>query len=113
LASAVFKSKRHDTGISPVLDITPPAGVTWDLEESGVTVQFIARLEGDPAPKMIGAAVVTGPWQCRYDPTPTDVDEAATYDVEVEVRRSDNKPVTFPTVGYLKWEIEPDLDDAA
>jgi hypothetical protein len=113
LPSAVFYSKRHDTGISPVLDLDPPDGVSWNLQEVGVVVQFIARLEGDPTPKMSGTAVVTGPWQIRYDPTSTDVDTAATYDVEVEVKRSNNKPVTFPTRGYLKWEIEPDLDNAS
>lgn len=112
MASAVFKSKRHDTGVSPVVDLTAPVGTTWNLQEAGIAVQFIARLPSAQNPKMTGAAVVTGPWQCRYDPTDTDVNTIGAYDVEVEITRSNGKRITFPTEGYLSWVITADLDDA-
>jgi hypothetical protein len=108
----VFESKRHDTGISPELTFTPPAGVTWDLTEAGLTVKFIARLPDAPTPKINAAAVVTGPWTVRYDPTATDVDTIGAYDVEVQATRSNGKKFTMPTVGFLQWVIHPDLDNA-
>ena len=107
----VFKSKRHDDGVSPPLTFTPPAGVAWDLEEAGVTAKFIARLPSSPNPKMVGTAAVTGPWSVQYDPTPEDVDTIGAYDVEVEVTRANGKKITLPTVGYLQWVIAADLDD--
>ncbi len=111
--SNVFSSKRHDTAISPVINLTPPAGVTWDLQTAGTTVRLIARLPTAGSPlKMNGACVVVGPWAIRYDPTPANVDAIGTYDVEVEVLRPDTKKITFPTKGYLSWVIEPDLDNA-
>lgn len=109
---SVFKSKRHDTGMSLPLTLTAPTGVTWTLEEAGITVNFIARLPGELAPKVKAAAVVTGPWTVRYDPVALDVDAIGTYDVEVEVIRSNGKKVTFPTEGFLSWVIEADLDNA-
>lgn len=120
MPSKLFKSKRHDTGSRPVLDLTPPDGVTWDLETVGVTVKFIARLPGDPTPKMDAAPVVTGPWQVRFDPDPEDVDTIGLYDVEVEATPTDGKKITFPTddpadaaaTGRLFWQINSDLDDA-
>jgi hypothetical protein len=112
LASPIFKSKRHDTGMSPEMTFTPPAGVTWDLTEAGLTVKFIARLPDALAPKMNGTAVVTGPWTIRYDPTTTDVNTIGAYDVEVEITRSNGKKITLPTEGFLSWIISTDLDDA-
>lgn len=107
-----FKSKRHDTGMSLPLTFTPPAGVDWNLQEAGIAVKFIARLPTAGAPKVAGAAVVTGAWSVRYDPTPTDVDTIGAYDVEAEVTRANGRKVTLPTVGYLQWVIGADLDDA-
>lgn len=109
---SVFKSKRNDTGVSPVLDLTAPLGTAWDLNEVGIAVKLIARLPTATAPKINSAAVVTGPWQIRYDPTALDVDTIGTYDVEVEVTRSNGKKVTFPTEGFLSWTILADLDNA-
>jgi hypothetical protein len=108
----IFYSKRHDTGISPVLSFTPPAGLDWDLAEEGIAVTFLARLPNSNSPKMSGAAVVTGPWQIRYDPTADDVDTIGAYDCEAEVTRSNGKKITLPTRGFRSWVIEPDLDDA-
>jgi hypothetical protein len=120
LASQTFVSKRHDTGSRPVLDLTPPAGVTWTMQDAGVTAKFIARLPSGTTPKMDAPPVVTGPWQVRYDPTDTDVDTIGVYDCEVEVTPPDGKKVTFPTddpadanaAGRLYWQINSDLDDA-
>lgn len=111
MPSLVFKSKRHDDGISPVLEFTPPAGVTWDLEEAGIVATFIARLPTASTPKIDAAAVVIGPWSVRYDPTDLDVDTIGAYDVEVEVVRSNGKKITLPTDGYLSWVITADLDN--
>jgi aryl-phospho-beta-D-glucosidase BglC (GH1 family) len=112
MPSSVFYSKRHDTGTSPVCDFTPPIGTTWDLTENGLTAKFIARLPNATVAKIVGAAVVTGPWQVTYNPTTTDVDTIGAYDVEVQITRSNGKTLTFPTEGYLSWVINPDLDDA-
>lgn len=117
MPSKVFRSKRHDTGSRPVVDLDPPAGVSWDLQTDGVTIKFIARLRDAPAPKMNAAPVVTGPWQVRFDPEPEDVDTIGSYDVEVEVTPADGKKVTFPTddpgeANALVWRIGTDLDNA-
>jgi hypothetical protein len=112
MPSNVFKSKRHDTGISPEVTFTPPAGLTWDLTEAGIAAKFIARLPNAPNPKINGAAVVTGPWTVRYDPVPADVDAIGTYDVEVQITRSNGKKITLPTEGFLSWVIGTDLDNA-
>lgn len=112
MSSAVFKSKRHDDGISPEMTFTPPAGLTWDLSEDGIAVKFIARLPDANAPKINAAAVVTGPWTVRYDPIPDDVDTIGAFDVEVEITRADGKKITLPTEGFLSWVIGTDLDDA-
>lgn len=114
MPSQIFNSKRHDDGISPIIDLTPPVGlVDWDLEEPGMTVKLIARLPtSGSVPKMDAPAVVVGPWSVRYDPEPTDVDLIGTFDVEVEATRSNGKKITLPTIGYLQWTIGPDLDDA-
>lgn len=120
MPSQTFKSKRNDTGSRPVVDLTPPAGVTWTLQTAGVTIKFIARLPDAVTPKMDGAPVVTGPWQIRYDPTATDVNTIGLYDCEVEVTPTDGKKVTFPTddpadasaTGRLYWKISSDLDNA-
>jgi hypothetical protein len=109
---SVFKSKRHDTGVSPQITFTPPDGLSWDLTEPGITATFIARLPTAGAPKMNAAAVVTGPWSVTYDPTPTDVNTIGTYDVEVQIVRSNGRKLTLPTEGYLSWVISADLDDA-
>lgn len=111
LPSAVFKSKRNDTAISLPLSLTPPEGVTWDLQDPGIIVRLITRLPGDLTHKVRGVAVVTGPWSVRYDPEPEDVDTIGAFDVEVEATRSDGKKVTFPTEGYLSWVITADLDN--
>lgn len=108
----IFYSKRNDTGISPEMTFTPPAGLDWDLSEPGIAVKFIARLSGSPNAKINGAAVVTGPWAIRYDPTPTDVDAIGSFDCEVEVLRSNGKKITLPTRSYRSWVIEADLDNA-
>lgn len=115
-----FESKRHDTGSRPVIDLTPPAGVTWDLNTAGVTVKFIARLPSASTPKMSSAPEITGAWQVRYDPSPTDVDTIGLYDCEVEVTSPDGLKITFPTddpadpaaTGRLYWKINSDLDNA-
>lgn len=112
MPSNVFESKRHDTGLSPEPIFTPPEGVQWDLSEPGITATFIARLPKSAAPKIKGAAVVTGPWAVRYDPTAEDVDTIGAYDVEVEIRRSNGRKITLPTKGFLSWVIGTDLDDA-
>ncbi len=112
MPSAVFKSKRHDDGISPVIDFTPPAGLTWDLTEAGIAAALIARLPDAASPKMNAAAVVTGPWQVRYDPTATDVNTIGAYDIEVQITRSNGKKISLPTNGYLSWVISADLDNA-
>jgi len=112
LASAVFKSKRHDTGFSPEITFTPPAGTTWDLAEAGVVAKFIARTPDSATPKIMGNAVVTGSWTVRYDPKPADVDTIGAFDVEVSIVRANGKQVTMPTEGWLSWVIGPDLDDA-
>lgn len=112
MPSDVFKSKRHDTGISPEIILNPPAGLTWDLNEDGITAKFIARANNSPNPKINSAAVVTGPWTVRYDPTPNDVDAIGNFDVEVEITRSNGKKITLPTVGFLTWSISTDLDNA-
>lgn len=111
MPSAEFKSKRHDTGVSLPIDFVPPEGLTWDLEEPGIVVTFIARLPTEPAPKVRAAVDVTGPWSVRYDPTPDDVDEIGSFDVECSAVRADGKQVTLPTVGFLKWTISTDLDN--
>jgi hypothetical protein len=108
----IFKSKRHDTAISPVVVLTPPPGLDWDLQTSGVTAKLIARLPGAVSPKISRAAVVTGPWEVRFDPLAADVDTIGAYDVEVEATRSDGKKITLPTEGFLSWVIGADLDDA-
>lgn len=107
-----FYSKRNDTGVSPEMTFTPPDGIDWDLSETGIAVTFIARLAGSPNPKMNGAAVITGPWAIRYDPTPADVNAIGSFDCEAEVRRSNGKKITLPTRGYRSWVIEADLDNA-
>lgn len=112
MSSPVFKIKRHDTGVSPVMTFTPPAGTTWDLSEAGIAVKFIARLPTANAPKINAAAVVTGPWTVRYDPLPVDVNEIGAYDVEVEIVRSNTKKITLPTEGFLSLVVAADLDDA-
>ncbi len=112
MPSAVFKSKRHDTGISPVIDFTPPAGLTWDLTEAGIAAKLIARLPDAASPKINAAAVVTGPWQVRYDPAALDVDTIGAYDIEVQITRSNGKKITLPTNGYLSWVVSADLDNA-
>lgn len=111
MPSNVFKSKRHDTGISPEPIFTPPTGLAWDLSETGIAAKFIARLPNASEPKMIGSAEVTGPWSVRYDPTPTDVDTIGAFDVEVEITRANGKKITLPTEGFLSWVIGTDLDD--
>lgn len=108
----MFKSKRHDTGVSPVIDFTPPVGVSWTLEETGMAVKLIARLPTSPTPKINATAVVVGPWSIRYDPTALDVDTIGSFDVEVQATRQNGKKVTLPTEGYLSWVITADLDDA-
>ena len=112
MATNVFKSKRHDTGMSPQVTFTPPTGLTWDLEEAGITARFIARLPAATAPKITGTAVVTGPWSVRYDPGPEDVDTIGAYDVEVEITRANGRKLTFPTEGFLSWVIGTDLNNA-
>lgn len=114
MPSTVFKSKRHDTASSPPLTFTPPAGLGWDLQEAGITVTFLARNPQTVggAPKISGTATVTGAWSVRYDPTATDVDTIGTYDVEVEIVRSNGKKLTLPTVGFLSWVIGPDLNNS-
>jgi hypothetical protein len=112
LPSPEFKSKRHDTAMSPVLTFTPPAGVTWNLQDVGTVATLIARLPTANAPKIKRTAAVVGPWSVRFDPTAEDVDTLGAYDVEVEVVRPDNKKITLPTVGFLKWTIAADLDNA-
>lgn len=106
-----FTSKRHDDGISPTITFTPPVGIDWDLTEVGITATLIARLPDAAQPKFTGTAVVTGPWTVRYDPLPADVDTIGAYDVEVEITRSNGKKITLPTVDYLTWQIEADLDN--
>jgi hypothetical protein len=108
----IFKSKRHDTAISPVVVLTPPAGIDWDLQTSGVTAKLIARLPGEASPKISRSVTVTGAWQVRFDPLAADVDTIGAYDVEVEATRADGKKITLPTEGYLSWVIGADLDDA-
>lgn len=108
----IFKSKRHDDGISPPLTFTPPVGVDWNLQEAGIAAKFIARLPSAPTPKMSGPATVTGPWSVTYDPTKSDVDTIGAYDVEVQITRANGKKITLPTVGFLQWVIGADLDDA-
>lgn len=109
----VFRSKRHDTAVSPIIYLTPPEGVTWDLQAPGTVVRLIARLpEPGSVVKMNGVCVVLEPWTVRYDPTATDVNTIGAYDVEVQVTRADGKKVTFPTSKFLSWVIEPDLDNA-
>lgn len=115
--SQVFRSTRHDTGVSPELALTPPVGVTWDLTEPGITAKVVARLPTDPTPKINATGVVSGPWKVRYDPIPADVDTIGTYDVQVQVTRSNGKKITFPTVdpgepGSLTWRIGTDLDNS-
>jgi hypothetical protein len=114
LPSQTFTSKRHDTAISLPLTFTPPPGLNWNLQSAGTTVKFIARLpqQGVTTPKIDKAAVVTGEWSVRFDPAAADVNEIGAYDVEVEVIRSDGRKVTLPTVGFLKWTIGPDLNNA-
>lgn len=112
MPSQVFKSKRHDTAVSPQATFTPPVGLGWDLNEAGIIVTFIARLPDASVPKIKAAAVVVGPWTVRYDPIPTDVDTIGAYDVEVEVRRANGKKLTLPTENWLSWVIGPDLDNA-
>lgn len=113
----LFKSKRHDTLSSPALTLTPPTGTTWNLQEAGVTAKLIARLAGQPTPKINGSCVVTGPWTVRYDPTATDVNTIGLYDVEIEVTRANGKKLTFPTDDpgepeALQWRIGTDLNDS-
>lgn len=110
--SDTFTSKRHDDGVSPVITFSPPTGLDWDLTEAGLAGILIARLPDASAPSFTGPVVVTDAWQVRYDPQKTDVALIGTYDVEVEFTRSNGKQITLPTVGYLHWTIEPDLDDA-
>jgi hypothetical protein len=112
MPSQVFNSKRHDTGYSLAMTFTVPDDVTWNLSESGISVKFIARLPGSPTPKVNASAVVTGGWAVRYDPAPEDVNTIGAYDVEVEITRSNGKKLTLPTVDYLQWIIQPDLDNA-
>lgn len=113
MPSQVFESKRHDTAVSPRVTFTPPAdAVNWDLQEVGLVATFIARSPEEAAPKFTGACVVLGPWEVRYDPTPTDVDTIGVFDVEIEVVRPDGKKVTLPTKGFLSWVIGPDLNNA-
>jgi hypothetical protein len=113
MSSPIFKSKRHDDGVSPEITVTPPAGLGFNLQEAGMTVFLIARLPDAPAHKMRGQAVVVGPWTIRYDPTKADVDTIGTYDVEVSAVRSNGKQITFPTekANNLKWVIDSDADN--
>jgi hypothetical protein len=114
MASNVYESKRHDTRIRLVIDLTPPAGIDWDLTEPGMEATFIARLKTDPAPKVEAPAEISGPWQIAYEPTPEDVDTIGAYDVEVECVGSDGRKLTFPTKGstFLSWVIGTDLNDS-
>jgi hypothetical protein len=107
----VFKSKRHDTAISLPITLTPPEGVTWNLQTAGITVRVITRLPDEPVHKVRATATVTGLWSLRYDPAPEDVDTIGTFDVEVEVTLANSKKVTFPTEGFLSWTIGSDLDN--
>lgn len=112
MPSNVFKSKRHDTGVSPEVVLTPPTGLTWDLQEAGIVARFIARTTNAPSPKINAAAVVTGPWTVRYDPIAADVNTIGNFDVEVEITRANGKKITLPTDGFLTWQITTDLDNA-
>lgn len=112
MPSQTFHSKRHDTAMSPTATFVPPDGLGFDLmTPAGSTATFIMRLPGSADVKFDKPAVVTGPWSVRYDPEPEDVDEIGAYDVEVEIVFPNNKKLTLPTVGYLHWVIEPDLDN--
>lgn len=110
MPSTQFESKQYDTGNSPEMTFTPPTNITWTLQDAGTTVKFIMRLPFSSAPKIEATAVVTGPWTVRYDPIAADVNALGTYDVEVEVHRSNLKQLTLPTRGYLTWLIGPDLN---
>lgn len=113
MPSNVFKSKRHDTAVSPSATFTPPVGVTWSLMDPvGTTVKFIARLPSAASPKINKPAVITGEWSVRFDPTAADVDTIGSYDCEFDVTFANGKKLTFPTEGFLSWVIGPDLDDA-
>lgn len=113
MASKVFKSKRHDTAVSPTATFTPADGLPFDLmSPGGATANFIVRLPKDAAPKFKKPAVITGPWSVRYDPVDTDVADIGLYDVEVEIILANGKKLTLPTEGYLQWQITADLDNA-
>lgn len=112
LASKVFKSKRHDTALSPSISFTPAQGLSFDLmSPAGATASLIARLPTQPEIKFKKPAVITGPWSVRYDPDPEDVAEIGSFDVEIEIILASGKKLTLPTEGYLSWVINPDLDN--
>lgn len=111
MPSTQFESKQYDTGVSLLISFTPPTGLAFDLLEAGMTAKFISRLPLTSLPKIESVAVITGAWQVRYDPIPTDVDTLGTFDVEVEFTRSNGKKVTMPTHGFLTWLIGPDLNN--
>ena len=113
MSSPIFRSKRHDDAISPEITFTPPAGVAFDLQEAGMTALFIARLPTANTHKIRAAAVITGAWTVRYDPSKADVDTIGTYDVEVSFVRANGKQFTLPTEKdkNLKWIIDTDADN--
>lgn len=113
LPSNVFKSKRHDTAVSPSMTFTPPPGLEFTLlDPPGASAKFIMRLPKETAPKVNKPAVITGPWSVRFDPIAADVDTIGAYDCEVEVTFANGKKITLPTEGFLSWVIAADLDNA-
>ena len=112
MASKVFKSKRHDTAISPTATFTPPQDLPFDLlTPAGSSVMAIVRLPSAPAVKFKKPAVITGPWTIQYNPDPSDVADIGAFDMEFEVTLPNGKKFTLPTEGFLQWVIQPDLDN--
>lgn len=113
LPSNVFKSKRHDTAVSPSMTFTPPPSVEFTLlDPPGATAKFIARLPKATEPKINKTAVITGAWSVRFDPAPEDVDTIGAYDCEVEITFANGKKLSLPTEGFLSWVISTDLNDS-
>lgn len=114
MALTSFDVKRHDLLPALVLTISLD-GTAVDLTYASSAKLIVSNRSGVKIDSPMTILDQTNPdnlGKVQYDLQLGDTDTVGSYNMEVEVTWAGGRPQTFPSKGYLKFNVIKDLDNA-